>query len=299
MIKRVGWMVLFTALALSLSGCCCCCLSGQETPRELARNINTGPTQQVEHQIELQDASRVQVTVGFGGGTLNIQGGAENLLDGEFTYNLDDLKPVVEYEKEGEVGKLVIRHQVDALNWDPTVEVRNEWQLNLSDRVPLEMNLDVGGSNGTLELGGLRLTDLDLTAGAADMTVRFREPNPDQLASFGVHSGAARLRLLDLGNANMDSLSFDGGLGTYVFDFEGAWQRSAEVHIQAGASRVELRVPRDIGVRVCPGDLRSGDYDGLVAQDECYVNDLYGQTDIQLQIDLDLGLGYLEVNQIN
>ena len=127
----------------------------------------------------------------------------------------------------------------------------------------------------------------------------FDKPNPARLKSLHVLSGAARLELMQLGNANLDELTFDGGLGTYTFDLTGQWQQSANVRIQAGASQLHLRVPRDVGVRICPGDLRRGHYDGLIEQDGCYTNALYGESDITIDVSLDLGLGKLDVKQVN
>jgi len=92
---------------------------------------------------------------------------------------------------------------------------------------------------------------------------------------------------------------FDGGLGSYTFDFTGEWQRSATVTIQAGASRIELIVPSDIGVQVCPGDLRQGDYGSLEKQDRCYVNSLHDSAELQLDLELDLGLAQLQVREAN
>jgi hypothetical protein len=161
------------------------------------------------------------------------------------------------------------------------------------------MNLDVGASSGRVKLGGLPISNLDITTGAADMKIGFDDLNPERLTTLTVLSGAAKLELQKLGNANLDELTFDGGLGTYTFDFRGEWQRSANVRIQAGASQVDLRIPQDIGVRVCPGDLGRGRYGGLEAQDGCYINRLYGESDITLDISLDLGLGKLNVKQVN
>jgi hypothetical protein len=112
-----------------------------------------------------------------------------------------------------------------------------------------------------------------------------------------IHTGAARLDLVQLGNARFEELAFDGGLGVYRFDFRGDWQHSAEVQITSGAGQVVLRLPRDIGVRVCPGDLRNADYGGMKEQDDCYVNDLFGESDTQLDISLDIGLGHLVLRQ--
>ncbi|MFX1355539.1 MAG: toast rack family protein [Promethearchaeota archaeon] len=265
--------------------------------------MNIGPVQRETHQVRLEGADRVEVTVQFGGGNLDIESGSDALLSGEFAYNVPDLKPEIVYNIHGingVRGELLIRHKEQTIRWDRSIiELHNEWQLRLTEDVPLDLNADVGASTGELKLGGLRLASLNLTAGAADMRVQFDRPNAERLKSLSVRSGAARLDLLDLGNANLDELTFDGGLGTYTFDFRGEWQRSARAHIKAGASRVLLRIPREIGVRVCPGDLRSGDYDGLREQGDCYVNSLYNQSDIQLDISLDLGLGRLTVKQVN
>jgi hypothetical protein len=297
--KKIVWAVVLVTTALSMSGCCCLCAPPRDASRRVASSINAGPVKRETHQVSVDNVTEAQVSVQFGGGTLNVTSGGDELLDGKFVYNLDDLEPLIEYETSKSRGELLVRHQADRIHWDPSVEVRNEWQLAFGSSVPLDMSFDVGASNGTLDLGGLRLTRLDLVAGAAEMTVRFDKPNRDHLTALHVKSAAAKLSLLYLGNANLDDLRFDGGLGTYTFDFRGEWQRSAKADILAGASRVVLRVPTDIGVRVCPGDVRRGDYGGLQEQGDCYVNALYDQADIQLDIDLDLGLGQLQVRQVN
>jgi hypothetical protein len=296
--KRAIWIAAALLAALSVSGCCCCfCPSGDATQR-VATKVAVGPAQRESHQVGLDDATSADVTVQFAGGTLHVQAGAGDLLlDGEFIYNLQDLEPLIEYTVDEDIGALSVRHRADSIRWDPAVEVRNEWHLRLGTLVPTEMRFDVGASTGTLDLSGLRLTRLDILAGAADMTVRFDEPNPERLEALNVRSGAARLNLLGLGNANAENIRFDGGLGSYTFDLSGEWQRSAQVDILAGASQVVLSVPTEIGVRVCAGDVRRGDYGGLVERGDCYVNALYEQADIQLDIDLDLGLGYLEIRQ--
>jgi hypothetical protein len=302
--KRVMWGAAFIVVILSLSGCCCCWPSGGLASSRIARNISAGSVQRETRQIKVGDAEQVETTIRFGGGDLDIEPldteGDAPLLQASFVYNVDGLSPMIDYDVQDGHGELQIRHKADSIRLDRlTTEMRNEWELALCDCVPLSLNLDVGAASGRFELGGLRIRQLDLTMGAADLRVSFDQPNPERLQSVRVLSGAARLDLLELGNANLDELTFDGGLGTYTFDLTGAWQRSANVQIQAGASQVFLQVPRDIGVRVCPGDLRHGRYDGLKEQDGCYVNSLYGQSGIALDVGLDLGLGRLDVKQAN
>ena len=296
MIRRVGWITAALLTMAYLSGCCF--LTPGEKVAEVARRLSAGPVVRETRQVSLDGADQVRVTLAFGGGDLDIRAGSEDLLSGEFTYNLEELAPEIVYNVEGATGELLIQHQQDSIRWERIVsEVRNEWVLYLTESVPLDLNVDVGASTGELDLGGLRITNLNLTAGAADLIVRFDRPNPERLKTVRIHSGAARLALIQLGNAQLEDLVFDGGLGMYTFDFRGSWQHSATVQITTGAGQVILRLPKDIGVRVCPGDLRNADYGGLEEQDECYINDLYKRSDTQLDISLDIGLGNLVLRQ--
>jgi hypothetical protein len=276
-------------------------LDGQ--PLQIAQTLvpNSVKTQTV--RIEQGDADHVQTTVKFGGGKLDMQGGSDVLLKAEFVYNVDSLEPKVTYDVQDKQGTLLVEHKTDPIRLDQLGrsvrgEIRNEWTLAFSEGVPLDLRLDVGASSGAIDLGGLAIENLDMTMGAADLRLGFDKPNPERLSSLHIYSGAAKLELHELGNANLDELTFDGGLGNYLFDFRGEWQRSAEVRILAGASHVALHLPTEIGVRVCPGDLHREDMGDLEERNGCYVNSLYAKSDIALDIDLDLGLGKLDVKQL-
>lgn len=295
--KKVTWVALYVIVALSLTGCCCCCCSsGSNQSSQVVRNLRAGPVQRETQQVESKGVGQAVVNILFTGGNLSIEAAdSDDLLDGEFAYNLDELKPVIEYQVEGEQGRLIVR-QSDMTQIDRfSQEVRNEWLLRLSQKIPLDLTLDVGASDGELALGGLRLTNLDMTVGAADLQVSFDRPNLEPLDKMRVHSGAAQIELVNLGNANLKELTFDGGIGTYTFDFRGEWQRSANTQIKSGVSNIVLFIPKDVGVRVCPGKLERGSYDGLEEQDGCYVNEQYQDSDIVLDISLDVGLSTLEV----
>ena len=303
MMKRVLWIAVLAIGALSLSGCCYFASGGQ--PFKIVNEIVTGSVEHKALTVQPDDVERVQATVRFGGGELNVRTGSDALLLAEFAYNVDSLEPEITYDVRDKQGFLLVEHKADPIRLDQLGssvrgELVNEWTLSFAEGVPMDLRLDVGASSGEIELGGLAIENLDLTMGAADLRLGFAKPNPERLTSFHIYSGAAKLELHELGNANLDELAFDGGLGTYLFDFGGEWQRSANVRILAGASQVTLRLPQEIGVRVCPGDLPRlprKRLRELEERDGCYVNALYDQSDVTLDIDLDLGLGKLELKQ--
>lgn len=297
---KTWWSPLLIPLLVVLTGCCCVvCPVEEEVSRRLVNRISAGPAQQQTYRVELEGAERAHVDVQFGGGTLEVLPGGTALLDAEFTFNVDGLEPEVDYGVRDGLGELILRQDLGTVVWQPSVELRNEWRLLLTDQIPLEMDLTVGASRGTLELGGLRLNDLRLESGAAELTVRFSAANPEPMESLIIRSGAARLDLVGLGNAGAENMHFDGGLGAYTFDFQGEWSRPMTAHIVAGASQVVLRLPRDIGVQVCPGDLPRGDLSGLRQSGSCYINEQYEEAGVHLEIQLELGLGELRIDQID
>ena len=299
--KVTGVIASLMVVIVGLTGCCCCFTPGRgDISSRIIRDINAGPVVTRDRVVELDQAEQVAVTIQFGGGDLEIGGGGDDLdgkvMSGEFLYNLDELEPEIDYTVTQERGRLQVRNLSTEIPLDRwTKEIRNEWKLALTDQVPLELTIDTGASQGELALGGLQITDMELTVGAADVKVSFDELNPQEMNELRVHSGAARLELANLGNANLSELLFDGGIGTFTFDLRGEWQRSAQVEIKSGVSNVVITLPRDVGVRLCPGSLKGGDYGKLQEQDGCYVNDLYQDAETKLEIELDVGLSDVTV----
>src|SRR5512139_4064034 len=131
--------------------------------------LRVGALRTESKSIELGDAKSVSVDVNFGAGVLDVTGGAEKLLDADFTYNVAKLKPEVKYTD----GTLVVRQpESDGM---PALQgiagFQNAWDLRFNDEVPLDMSVDMGAGTSNLQLAGLSLTGLDISLGAADSTI--------------------------------------------------------------------------------------------------------------------------------
>jgi hypothetical protein len=132
-------------------------------------SAGVGALQTESRSVELGDAKSVRVEITLGAGSLELTGGAEDLLEADFTYNVAALEPEVDYTG----GTLVVRQpDVGGL---PALQgisdFRNEWDLRLSDEVPIDLSVDVGGGVGDLQLAGLSLTGLDASLGAGEYTI--------------------------------------------------------------------------------------------------------------------------------
>ena len=119
--------------------------------------------------VELGGAKSVNVKINFGAGDLNLAGGSEKLMEANFIYNVARLKPEVEYKD----GTLTVSQP--EVNGFPSVlgigGFHNEWVLGLSDKVPMDLSVDMGAGSSDLELAGLSLTGLNVTLGAGTYTV--------------------------------------------------------------------------------------------------------------------------------
>ncbi len=133
-------------------------------------NYRIGELHSEYHTVELGDGRAVSVEINLGAGSLELTGGAEKLLEGNFNYNVARLKPELSYTG----GNTLVVKQPDVIgmpNWINVGDFRNEWGLRLSDKVPMALKVDIGAGNSDLRLAGLSLTGLDINVGAGTSTI--------------------------------------------------------------------------------------------------------------------------------
>ena len=214
-----------------------------------APRARVGELRSESKSVELGDAKSVRVEINFGAGDLKVTGGAENLLEADFTYNVTELKPEVEYTD----GTLVLSQPESKglrLDLGGIAGFRNEWGLQLNDLVLMDLRVEMGAGTSDLQLAGLSLTGLDITLGAGGSTV----------------------------------------------DLSGDWAHDLDVTIDAGAGDITVLLPKDVGIRV-EVDTGVGTIDapGLTKDGNIYTNTAFGVSDVTLQIDMQAGVGSINL----
>jgi hypothetical protein len=258
------------------------------------RDVKTGPTVTDEINVPAPAASGdvTRLTLGFGAGVLRLSPGEDDaLVSGTATYNVEDLKPIVTTDGDQvtiDSGDLEIRGIPDFGD-----NYKNEWDLNLGSE-PMDLTINAGAYQGIFDLGGLSLSSLEISDGAADVDLEFSEPNLIEMDSFQYKTGASNVVLNGLANANFETLSFKGGAGDYTLDFSGELKRDATVTIDAGISSFKVIVPEGTSARVFfDGGLSNIDISGDWERDG---NDYVQAGDgPMITINVNMGAGNLEL----
>jgi hypothetical protein len=178
-------------------------------------------------------------------------------------------------------------------------QLRQTASVAFSPRTDLALAVTLGAVDADFELGGLRLTNLEVEAGASRATFRFSQPNATRCRAAVLSSGAAELTVLGLGNSRCDRIAFEGGVGRVTLDFGGAWTSSSQVAVKMALGEVALRLPSRVGIRLTLDKfLSSFDPQGLVARGTSYFSPGYDQADRHLDIDITTAVGNVTVEWV-
>lgn len=210
--------------------------------------ITPGPmvTDQINIPTPADPSQTVNLSLGFGAGTLNIKPGDGALVSGTANYNIADFKPIV--TANGSTAR------IEQGNWHlkgiPDLSnIKNTWDLSLGKQ-PLNLTIEAGAYHAEYQFGGLALTNLTVKDGASDVKLDFDSPNLANMSLLSYETGASNVSLTSLGNANFSSLLFHSGAGNFTLDFSGNLKQNGSVNIETGISNTTLVIPTKIPVQL-------------------------------------------------
>jgi hypothetical protein len=160
----------------------------------------------------------------------------------------------------------------------------------------MDLDLDLGATKSTIDLGGLNLLSLRLDSGASETNLDFSTPNAGRMRTLDVDVGAASFEARNLGNANASTIRVHGGIGSVSLDFGGQWTQDAAVEVDVSLGKLTLRVPRDVGVRVeVQKFLASFDHQGLTKRGDVYFSENWGTARHRIRVRAGTTIGGIEV----
>lgn len=242
---------------------------------------------------QFEDTEELRVDVEYGAGRFSVRSVDEGLLYRmNLRYDEDSFEPVADLSGDR------LRLGLESLGGSIRLKGRTsgELDLELARGVPMDLDLEFGAVQADIDLGGLWLTDLELSTGASESTVDISEPNPGRMGSASFEVGAAEFTIRHLGNLNAEVIEVDAGVGSIVLGLDGRWERDTRLDIDMGLGSLELRVPEGLGIQLRKNSfLTALDSEGLIKHGDVYESLDFDSAERRVVIDLDAAFGSVSV----
>lgn len=230
---RLGLIILGCAAAFSLLAC------------EDMGNLTTD-----SRTVEAAGAEAVEMNVKMGAGELRISGGAQALMEAEFTHRTRRQPPEVDYRVSGTKGFLAVRQRRGGGVF--LGSSRNEWDIRLNSQIPTNLKINLGAGESRLDLADVSLRSLTVDMGVGEMKLDLRgkhDRDLDVSIDGGIGSGTiylpreAGVRVhVDGGIGSVDAQEFHKEGRVYTNDAYGKSEITIDIRIDAGIGSIDLRL---------------------------------------------------------
>jgi hypothetical protein len=213
--------------------------------------IRVGEIKESTASIPLSNAESANIQLRMAAGELNIHGAnTDVLLTGSFQYNIKRWEPFIDHHMFGTQTRVTIeQRRSPGITFGRT---RNTWDLQLTNRIPLELEMNFGAGRAELDLRNTLLKNINLHMGVGDADIDFsgdRSINLEGSIKGGIghasivlpsHIGV-RIRLDGgLGSVQAPDFTKDGHI--YTNEAYGKTPVSIDLEIKAGIGAIELRL---------------------------------------------------------
>ena len=196
--------------------------------------------------IPLEGGESAHLKISYGAGRFTLGDGAASgqLLTGTFDGGVEH-----DARRNGGGLDVTLRGPSDVANggwwgWDGH---ERKWDVRLSDRVPLALEVEVGAAESRIDLTNVRVTDLKVSTGASD--TKLRMPAHAGQTRAKVSGGMASIKI-DIPEEVAARIEWEGGLSsldvdTRRFPQDGKFYQSP--NYAGAANKIDLRIEMGVG----------------------------------------------------
>ena len=129
--------------------------------------------------------------------------------------------------------------------------------VTLPRGTPIDLTLQLTMGQSEIDLGGLTLSEVDLTASMGEHRIDFREPVVETMRELRLNTSMGNVVFEHLGNARAETISGHGSMGNVTANLAGAWTpgSSTDLRFEQSMGDLTVRVPSNVRV---DADVRSG-----------------------------------------
>ena len=198
--------------------------------------------------VEARGAKAVRMSVKMPAGDLRMDGGADQVLNADFSYGGQWHMPEVDYSVSGGVGELDVTQDSGG---QLMIKSDNTWDLRVNDTMPLELEVDLGAGRGEFRFAKVNLTRFKLNIGAGQADVDLSgERAKDLEAEIQGGVGEATVRLpknvgvvatVHGGLGSIDTHGLKEEDGQYVNEAYGKSPTTIHLNVQGGIGSIRLQ----------------------------------------------------------
>jgi hypothetical protein len=191
-----------TALAMSCLSASCILLSSCGPDLGPA-----GPERTETRSIPMDSSEEVRVDLRMGAGEMRVRGGAEQLMEGRFTYNRLRLRPEISYNSGGFRGHLSVAEPSHVGG----SARKYEWDLQFNNQKPLDIDVKCGAGESHLDLEDLTLRRVEIEMGVGELKMDLRGTPKNDYSVF-VRGGVGEASIYLPQNVGIEA-DVKGGIG--------------------------------------------------------------------------------------
>lgn len=252
-----------------------------------------GDVEEFSHLIPLDTQKNLDVILNINAAKAVISSTSENIFEGDFIYNVSKLKPEIEYRN----GRLKVYQQSNIKLG--IQKIRNDWKIKLTDKIPMELSLNINASSTEIDLTDMILNKLqvDLNAGSGDIYIS--NQNNGSIKNTKLKVNAGDLKIKGLGHLNTEHLDVDVNAGNASLDFRGDMIKNANINIESNAASVSLNVPENVGIKI---EKQSGSLKNIsgskkfVSQNGILQTENFDRADVKIIINVKANISSLSID---
>ena len=207
----------------------------------------------IESARQLTNTEAATVNVSFAGGKFEL-----SPLPGRLLYQMqlhyDEQVADAVHEFDADSHQLTLGMSHANMGWRALRAMKNDeggrMTLGLNPSVPIDLDLELGGAQAEVELGGMRVKNLKLKIGLAGGKISFSSPNQVEMEELSLDVGLGGVVFENLGNANAAEINVHGGMDGINLDFGDNVMRDVKINADVAFGGLKIRIPNSVGVTI-------------------------------------------------
>jgi len=230
-------------------------------------------SEEIEQPLNGAEFAEINIDSSVGALSVDSLSGDENLIEGKI-YSVEREVIRQDYEKDGDEISYYLGS--DWKTGAPTSfsgyeKERLSWDLDLTEEIPLDLDISLGVGESDVDLSDLNIANLDLSIGVGQTKVELAEGEYQADVNGGV--GQSIITLPDEGQIK---LNVSGGVGEIVIYI--SEEMDAKIYVDRGIAGFSAP-------------------SGYIQNEDSYTSPNYGDADDYIILNLDQGIGNISIRE--